>query len=63
MKSKMIIHRYSKKCPFCKTMNTTILGANIVCDCGSKYYFFEKFWLNRNTGEKVVEKEIGYVKT
>ena len=48
--------KYAKECPFCKSTVVGVLGINLICDCNAKYYFFDKLWLNRNTGEKVFEK-------
>ena len=37
-------------CPFCGTHNTTNSVVNLLCECGSKFYIFDGFWLNRKTG-------------
>ena len=55
--------KYDKECPFCKATVTNLLGCNLFCECGAKYYFFEHIWLNRKTGEKVFEKENNDVQT
>lgn len=49
--------KYAKECPFCKSTVENLLGCNLFCACGAKYYFFQHAWLNRKTGEEVFEKE------
>lgn len=46
------IKSYHKTCPFCKREHEQHDWLNIICPCGAKYYFREKYWLDRNTGEK-----------
>ena len=57
----MFVHKnvetYSKKCPFCGAERTAARGVNILCDCNAKYYFGDRFWLNRNTGDRVLDCE------
>ena len=49
--------RYKKTCPFCRTEYENFRGLNLICSCGGKYYYFDKTWLNRKTGEEVKESE------
>ena len=46
---------YRKTCPFCRREHEQALWLNIMCPCGAKYYYPQKTWLNRATGERVVE--------
>ena len=39
------------KCPFCGREHTAPSLLNVICECGAKYYYNTKKWLNRNTGE------------
>ena len=41
-----------KTCPFCGGVHEFKPWLNIICHCGAKYYFMEKFWLHRKTGER-----------
>ena len=43
----------TKICPFCGTTHILKEYQNIFCQCGAKYYFYDKSWLNRNTGEEI----------
>ena len=45
--------KYTKTCPFCNRENTNFVGGNLYCDCNAKYYYYDKVWLNRNTGEEI----------
>lgn len=49
--------RYKKTCPFCKSVCENFIGSNLFCNCNAKYYYFDRVWLNRNTGEEVKESE------
>lgn len=49
--------RYRKICPFCKSVCENFKVSNLLCNCGAKYYYFDKVWLNRKTGDKVNESE------
>ena len=49
--------RYKKVCPFCKSVCENFKGSNLFCNCSAKYYYFDKVWLNRNTGEEIWESE------
>ena len=46
---------YRKTCPFCRGEHEAALWLNIICPCGAKYYYPQKTWLNRATGERMVE--------
>ena len=48
---------YEKKCPFCGATVGGHTHCNLFCECGAKYYYCDKAWLNRKTGEEVFEKE------
>ena len=48
---------YTKKCPFCNTKTTQHEFLNIICKCGAKYYYADKLWLNRDTGERIKQLE------
>lgn len=48
---------YKRTCPFCDTSIIAPIPQNLFCECGAKYYYFDKVWLNRKTGEEVFEKE------
>lgn len=50
-------NRYKKVCPFCKSVCESFEGSNLFCKCNAKYYWEDKVWLNRNTGEEVWESE------
>lgn len=50
--------RYRKQCPFCKAFSEGYAGNNLFCKCNAKYYWGDKVWLNRNTGEEVWESEV-----
>ena len=50
-------NRYKKVCPFCKSVCESFEGGNLFCNCSAKYYWEDKVWLNRNTGEEVWESE------
>lgn len=49
---------YRKSCPFCQQEHEQALWLNIMCGCGAKYYYPQKTWLNRATGERVVEDAV-----
>ena len=49
--------RYKKTCPFCKAVCENFIGSNLFCNCNAKYYWVDRVWLNRNTGEEVWESE------
>ena len=49
--------RYKKACPFCGEACENFDGLNLFCGCNAKYYYFDKVWLDRNTGKKVLDKE------
>ena len=51
---------YTKKCPFCNTETIQHEFLNIICQCGAKYYYADKLWLNRNTGERIKQVEENY---
>ena len=51
---------YTKKCPFCNMETTQHEFLNIICHCGAKYYYADKLWLNRNTGERIKQLEENY---
>lgn len=40
-----------KTCPFCGVVHEFKPWLNIICTCGAKYYFMDKLWLDRKTGE------------
>ena len=40
-----------RACPFCRKKNVSRKYINTICPCGAKYYFVQKKWLNRKTGE------------
>lgn len=40
-------------CPFCGEEHIIKNISNRICNCGGKFYIFDGFWLNRNTGNKV----------
>lgn len=42
---------YRQTCPFCGKKHFQRMNINIICPCGAKYYFYNKEWLNRKTGE------------
>ena len=48
---------YKKVCPFCNAVCENIAGGNLFCKCNAKYYWDDKVWLNRKTGERVKERE------
>ena len=50
-------NRYSKVCPFCGATCESFEGSNLFCSCWAKYYWEDKVWLNRKTGEEVWDKE------
>lgn len=50
-----------KTCPFCGAVHEFKPWLNIICPCGAKYYFMEKFWLNRQTGERRMNDGAGTV--
>ena len=52
--------RYSKICPFCGMVCENHKGGNLFCNCWAKYYWEDKVWLNRKTGEEVWDKEDTY---
>ena len=46
-------------CPFCGSpVERLFEQANGFCRCGAKYYFMDKLWLNRKTGDRVKEEVI-----
>ena len=47
---------YTKICPFCNREWTNFVGSNLYCDCNAKYYYYDKIWLNRNTGEERIDE-------
>ena len=49
--------RYKKVCPFCGATCENFEGSNLFCNCWAKYYWVDKVWLNRKTGEEVWESE------
>ena len=49
--------KYRKVCPFCKSICEAYTGSNLFCNCNAKFYWTDKVWLNRNTGEEVKESE------
>ena len=53
------MRKIKNKCPFCgKTVKRLIKECNGFCECGAKYYFQDKIWLDRNTGEKIKEERL-----
>ena len=50
-------NRYKKECPFCHSICESTIGVNLFCNCNAKYYYWDKVWLNRNTGEEVRDHE------
>lgn len=50
-------NRYQKECPFCHSICESHEGANLFCSCNAKYYYWDKVWLNRNTGEEIWDNE------
>lgn len=48
---------YKKVCPFCNSMCSGVAGSRLFCKCNAQYDYFDKVWLNRNTGERVKESE------
>jgi hypothetical protein len=51
----MELKRYKRVCPFCKALCWSVVPMNIICKCNAKYYYFDKVWLDRSTGEEVWE--------
>ncbi len=49
--------RYKKICPFCGAECENFEGSNLFCNCNAKYYYFDKVWLDRNTGKEVWENK------
>lgn len=46
-------------CPFCGSYVERLFEqTNGFCKCGAKYYFMDKLWLNRKTGETIKEEVI-----
>ena len=40
------------ECPFCGAYIELRL-LNPICNCGSKFYLFSGYWLDRKTGQKI----------
>ena len=49
------VETYHRTCPFCKMQHEQRMWLNIICPCGGKYYFAQEFWLDRKTGERVIQ--------
>ena len=49
--------RYKRKCPWCGEVCEGYEGNNLFCRCFAKFYWEDKVWLNRNTGEEIWESE------
>lgn len=47
-----------KTYPFCGEVREFKPWLNIICPCGAKYYFIEKFWLHRKTGDRRADNEL-----
>ena len=46
-------------CPFCgSSIERLFEQTNGFCKCSAKYYFMDKLWLNRKTGETIKEEVI-----
>ena len=53
------MEKIKNKCPFCgETVERLFEMCNGFCKCGAKYYFLEKVWLDRNTGEEIKEENL-----
>lgn len=52
-----MIRKYQRTCPFCHQLCQGFEGNNLFCGCNSKFYWYYKLWLNRNTGEEKKESE------
>lgn len=48
-----------KVCPFCGEKYIHKPWLNIICTCGAKYYFVDRFWLDRGTGERRADNALG----
>ena len=48
-------NRYQRKCPWCGEICEAYEGNNLFCKCFAKFYWEDKVWLNRKTGEEVWE--------
>jgi hypothetical protein len=53
----MNIKILKSQCPFCGEIVEYFEMCNGFCKCGAKYYFLNKTWLNRNTGEEIKEED------
>jgi hypothetical protein len=49
--------KYERVCPFCEAKCWNFVPCNLFCNCNAKYYYFDKVWLDRNTGKEVWDKE------
>lgn len=49
----MNLERYKRKCPFCGKIGEATEFANIICECGAKYYYPSDIWKDRKTGKEV----------
>ena len=47
--------RYKRICPWCGNICEGYEGNNLFCKCFAKFYWEDKVWLNRNTGEEIWE--------
>lgn len=52
-------NKITNTCPFCGScVKRRFEQVNGFCSCGAKYYFMDKLWLNRKTGETIKEDVI-----